>query len=75
MDISGKSCTYGVTLVKNAPNREAAISFLVYMLDPKGGLQVLKDMGQPPFVPCRVPSKDALSKIPTELQPFAAVSD
>ena len=35
MDISGKSCTYGVTMVKDAPNKEAAIAFLNYMLDPK----------------------------------------
>ena len=75
MDIKGQSCTYGVTLVKNAPNREAAIAFLMYMLDPAGGLQVLKDMGQPPFIPCRVPSKEALAKIPKELQALVVVSD
>jgi molybdate/tungstate transport system substrate-binding protein len=73
MNIKGKSCTYGVTLIRNAPNREAAIAFLQYMLDPKGGLQVLKDMGQPPFIPCRVPSEGALKKIPKELKPLVAV--
>lgn len=75
MNIKGKSCTYGVTLIKNAPNREAAIAFLNYMLDSAGGLQVLKDMGQPPFTPCRVPSEGALAKIPQVLQPLVVVKD
>jgi len=49
MIIKGKSCTYGVTLIKEAPNREAAKAFLEYMLAPEGGLKILKEMGQPPF--------------------------
>jgi len=44
---TGQSCTYGLTLVKNAPNREGAILFLEYLLDPNGGLKVLEEMGQP----------------------------
>jgi len=49
----GKSITYGVTLLDKAPNREAAEAFLSYLLDPAGGLEVLKKMGQPPFIPAR----------------------
>ncbi|SCY47958.1 tungstate ABC transporter substrate-binding protein WtpA [Desulfoluna spongiiphila] len=64
----GKSCTYGITLVKDAPNKEAAVLFLDYLLDPEKGLKVLKEMGQPPFVPCRVPSDAALSKLPADLK-------
>jgi len=73
MDIRGKSCTYGVTLIRNAPNREAAIAFLVYMLDPNGGLKVLRDMGQPPLVPCRVPTKEMKARLPKGLEALVEV--
>jgi len=73
MNIKGKSCTYGITLIKNAPNREAAVAFLAYMLDPNGGLQVLKEMGQPPFVPCRVPTAAMLGGLSAPLKPLVEV--
>jgi molybdate/tungstate transport system substrate-binding protein len=73
MDIKGQSCTYGVTLIKNAPNREAAIAFLEYMLDPDGGLKILKDMGQPPFEPCRVPTEEMKKMLPAELRSLVEV--
>ena len=75
MIIRGKSCTYGVTLIKNAPNRAAAIAFLEYMLDPEGGLRILKDMGQPPFVPCRVPTLKMKKTLPAELQKLVEVKN
>jgi molybdate/tungstate transport system substrate-binding protein len=75
MDIKGDSCTYGITLVKDAPNREAAIAFLQYLLNPQGGLKVLKDMGQPPFIPCRVPTAKMKASIPAELQSLVEVRD
>ena len=75
MDIKGKSCTYGVTLIKNAPNPEAAIAFLSYMLDPNGGLKVLKEMGQPPFVPCRVPTASMEEKLPVPLKSLVEVKN
>ncbi|MBW2642762.1 MAG: tungstate ABC transporter substrate-binding protein WtpA, partial [Deltaproteobacteria bacterium] len=54
---TGKSCTYGITILKSVQNIEAAEAFLEYLMDPDGGLKTLKDMGQPPFVPCRVPTE------------------
>jgi molybdate/tungstate transport system substrate-binding protein len=75
MDMKGKSCTYGITLIKDAPNREAAIAFLEYLLDPQGGLQILKEMGQPPFVPSRVPTKNMKALLPEELQKLVEVKD
>jgi molybdate/tungstate transport system substrate-binding protein len=73
--MKGKSCTYGVALVKDAPNRRAAIAFLEYMLDPQGGLKVLEEMGQPPFIPCRVPSEAIKSSLPKPLQNLVEVRD
>ena len=75
MDIKGKSVTYGVTLIKDAPNREAAIAFLAYMLDTEGGLKILKEMGQPPFVPARVPTPEMKDKLPPELQKLTVVKN
>jgi len=69
----GKSCTYGVTMIKDAPNREAATKFLAYLLDPDKGLKILKDMGQPPFVPCRIPSKEMKDQLPQKLKSYVVV--
>jgi molybdate/tungstate transport system substrate-binding protein len=70
---TGKSCTYGITLIKDAPNRNGAIKFMTYLLSPQGGLKVLKEMGQPPFVPCRVADAAAKSKLPAPLQSLVEV--
>ena len=75
MEIKGKSVTYGVTLVKDAPNKEAAIAFMQYLLDPQGGLKILKDMGQPPFIPARVPSEDMKNILPEALKALVEVKN
>ena len=75
MEMMGESVTYGITLLKDAPNREAAIAFLKYMLDPQGGLKILKDQGQPPFVPCRVPTDQMKSLLPADLRGLVEVKD
>jgi len=69
----GSSITYGVTMLDKAPNKEAAEAFLQYMFDPKGGLAVLKSMGQPPVEPVRVPTEAMLKSMPTSLQPYVTV--
>ncbi|RPF49429.1 molybdate/tungstate transport system substrate-binding protein [Thermodesulfitimonas autotrophica] len=48
---SGKPIVYGVALLKNAPNREAATAFLKFMIDRNQGLRILKECGQPVFDP------------------------
>jgi molybdate/tungstate transport system substrate-binding protein len=65
---TGKSCTYGVTMIKDGPNPDGSLLFLQYLLDPKGGLMILKSMGQPPFVPCRVPTQQEFEMLPPELK-------
>jgi len=75
MDMKGDSVTYGITMIKDAPNKDAAIAFLKYMLDPQGGLKILKDQGQPPFVPCRVPTDKMKALVPGELQGLVEVKD
>jgi len=75
MEMKGKSITYGITMVKGAPNAEAATAFLEYLLDPRGGLKILNDMGQPSFVPARVPSKEMKKNIPAELRKLVEVKN
>ncbi|GAB6038025.1 tungstate ABC transporter substrate-binding protein WtpA [Fundidesulfovibrio butyratiphilus] len=69
----GSSITYGVTMLNNAPNKEAAEAFLQYLFDPKGGLAVLKSMGQPPIIPVIVPTEQMRASMPAALQPYVAV--
>jgi molybdate/tungstate transport system substrate-binding protein len=65
---TGASITYGVTQTNAAPNPEAAVAFLDYLLDPDGGLAVLSKMGQPPLVPARVPDEDTVARLPEPLR-------
>ena len=73
--MTGGSVTYGVTLLNNAPNREAAVAFLKYMLEPQGGLKILKDQGQPPFIPVRVPTQAMKASLPKSLQGLVEVKE
>ncbi len=75
MTRTGKACTYGITLLKDAKNPEAAVAFLEYLMSPDGGLKVLNEMGQPPFIPCRVPSEKAKSQLPSSLQNLVEVKN
>ena len=72
---TGKSCTYGITLVKDAPNVAGATQFLEYLLAPDGGLKVLTSMGQPPFVPCRVVSQEVKDALPGSLPTLVEVRE
>ncbi|MGE4553957.1 MAG: tungstate ABC transporter substrate-binding protein WtpA [Desulfovibrionaceae bacterium] len=71
----GGSITYGVTLLRDAPNKPAAVAFLAYLLSPDGGLKILDEMGQPPFIPARVPTQAMYDALPDELKPLVKVAD
>ncbi|NDV26518.1 tungstate ABC transporter substrate-binding protein WtpA [Desulfovibrio sp. JC010] len=73
IDRIGKSITYGITQIKDAPNKPAATAFMAYMLSPEGGLKILKEMGQPPFVPAIVPDEAMVKNMPAELQKLVKV--
>jgi molybdate/tungstate transport system substrate-binding protein len=72
---TGKSITYGVTMIDDAPNPEAAELFLSYLFDPDGGLAILDKMGQPPFEPVRVPTGDMKQAMPGQLQSLVEVRE
>lgn len=71
----GKSITYGITMLDDAQNKEAAEAFLAYMFAPDGGLAVLKSTGQPPFIPVRVPTESMRNILPKVLQPLVTVKE
>ncbi len=72
---TGKSCTYGITLLKNAKNREAGVAFLKFLMSSDGGLKILQEMGQPPFIPCRVLSDKVKSRLPASLRNLVEVKN
>ena len=72
---TGKAITYGITLLKNAPNPEAAVLFLEYLLNPEGGLAILKAKGQPPFIPARISSEKMMKLVPAPLQPLVEIKN
>jgi molybdate/tungstate transport system substrate-binding protein len=43
------------------------------MLDGDGGLKILKEMGQPPFIPARVASTEMKAALPEQLQLLVTV--
>lgn len=73
IDRIGKSITYGITQLKDAPNKAAATAFMEYILSPEGGLKILKEMGQPPFVPAIVPDEAMVKNMPEGLRSLVKV--
>ncbi len=63
----GEPIVYGLTIPKTAPSSKAAIDFVKYVLDPKGGLAVFDEMGQDIVGPKALGSGE---KIPAELIPL-----
>ena len=64
----GAPMVYGITIPKNAPNRELAEKFVAFVLTKEKGMQVMEKNGQPSMVPA--PSK-TFEKIPEALKGFA----
>jgi molybdate/tungstate transport system substrate-binding protein len=75
MELKGSSITYGVTMLKNASNPEAAEAFLAYLLDPEGGLKILKEQGQPPIVPASVATQAMHDALPQGLKALVKVAE
>jgi molybdate/tungstate transport system substrate-binding protein len=71
----GSSITYGVTLINGCPNPSGAVLFLQFLLNPNDGLKILDDMGQPPFIPCRVPTEEMWESLPETLKKLVEVQN
>jgi len=66
--LNGEPMIYGVTLIKNAPNKPVALAFLQFMLSNDGGIKILEKDGQPSVIPQQNPNFD---KLPDQLKQFA----
>jgi len=66
---------WGLTILKDAPNRENAIAFLKLLLAPDGvGRTTLQKVGPAPISPAVV-SADDWGQVPAELQPLLTSGD
>ncbi|HUS71498.1 MAG TPA: tungstate ABC transporter substrate-binding protein WtpA [Sedimentisphaerales bacterium] len=64
----GEPIVYGVTIPKNAPNRELALTFLTFLLDADKGGAILEKNGQSLVVPS---ATDTFDNLPGSLKIFA----
>jgi len=64
----GEPMVYGVTIPKNAPNPDAALAFVTFLLEKDEGMAIMEKNGQPSLVPA--PS-DTYEQIPAFLKRFA----
>jgi molybdate/tungstate transport system substrate-binding protein len=69
--VPGNHVAWGITLMKDAPNRENATKFLQLLLGP-AGVAALKDNGPAPIAPALVNAAD-FSKLPESLRPLVTV--
>jgi len=68
----GEAMVYGLTIIKNSPNKENAINFLTYLLSAEKGMAIMEKNGQQSLVPSPT---ETYNKIPAELKPFVLKSN
>ena len=63
----GEAMVYAVTIIKNSPNKEAAMKFVRFLLSREKGMAIMEKNGQLSLVPSPT---DTYEKIPKELKQF-----
>ena len=66
--MKGEPMIYGITILKNAPNKKAALAFLEFLLSKEKGMKIMEKNGQPSVIPQKNPQ---FEKLPESLKPFA----
>lgn len=64
----GEPMVYGITICKNAPNKELATKFVEFFLDREKGMKIMEDNGQPSVIPSFTETFD---RIPENLKKYA----
>jgi molybdate/tungstate transport system substrate-binding protein len=64
----GEPMIYGITILKNAANPDAAKNFIKFLLDENKGMKIMKNNGQPSVIPSYT---DTYNNIPENLKRFA----
>ena len=72
IEVPGTHVAWGITLLKEAPNKANAIKFLEMLLGPTGKA-ALQENGPAPLSPARVTAAD-LRKLPESLRPLVTIS-
>jgi molybdate/tungstate transport system substrate-binding protein len=65
--LKGEPMIYGVTMLKDAPNKAAALAFLEFMLSKGQGMKILEKDGQPSVIPMPLQN---YTLVPEPLQQF-----
>jgi molybdate/tungstate transport system substrate-binding protein len=66
--VKGEPMIYGITMLRDAPNKQAAIAFLQFLLSKEKGMKIMEKNGQPSVIP--MPTKN-YDKLPKELKTFS----
>jgi molybdate/tungstate transport system substrate-binding protein len=66
--VKGEPMVYSVTMLRDAPNKPAAIAFLKFLLSKDKGMKIMEKDGQPSVIPMATQN---YNKVPQELKPFA----
>ncbi|HZX63194.1 MAG TPA: tungstate ABC transporter substrate-binding protein WtpA [Bacteroidales bacterium] len=66
--LKGEPIIYGITMLRDAPNKQAAIAFLQFLLSKEKGMKIMEKNGQPSVIPMAIQN---YSKLPKELKTFA----
>ena len=64
----GEPMVYGITILNNAPNDNAAKAFLRFLLDPSLGREIMQKNGQPSVIP---DFTDSYHRLPEEFKMYA----
>jgi len=65
--MTGEPMIYSFTILRNAPNKAAALAFAEFLLTKNRGQAIMARNGQPSVVPMKVSNYD---KVPAKLKPF-----
>jgi len=65
--MTGEPMIYSFTILRDAPNKAAAIAFAAFLLNKENGQAIMMRNGQPSAVPMKVDNYD---KVPAQLKPF-----
>jgi molybdate/tungstate transport system substrate-binding protein len=66
--VRGEPMIYGVTMLRDAPNKAAALAFLKFLLEKEKGMKIMEKNGQPSVIPQKNTNYE---KLPKELKAFA----
>ena len=66
--VKGEPMIYGVTMLRDAPNKPAAKAFLQFLLSKDKGMKIMEKNGQPSVIPM---STQNYGLLPAELKSFA----